>query len=195
MVHLHIPLGLWQRIQSYARAASPNEVTGIGLMKMADREFLSVTRLFLPKQSTCAGFCDFAEGELNQIILEVIQEDPKQAKMLCFRWHSHAEGSVFWSGRDEQDIDAWKGAWVANLVVNVRGDYCARLDIFEPLRLKNIPVEVAIDCPLDPEIDKVCAQEVHEKLTEIPPTWQLTGQMTGVKKGDGYGLFGSKQHL
>lgn len=192
MVRLRIPLELWQQISAYARAALPNEVTGIGLMETAKSGTLEVTKIFLPKQSACAGFCDFAEGELNRILYDVIQEDPKQAKMLCSRWHSHADGSVFWSARDEQDIDAWKGAWVVNLVVNTRGDYLARLDIFEPLRLKNIPLEVTIDCPPNPEIDVACAQEVREKLTEIPLDWLTTKQLIGRKKGDEHGLFGPK---
>lgn len=189
MVRLHIPLEVWQQIYAYARAALPNEVTGIGLIEITDMEVLKVKKIFLPRQQTCPGFCDFVDGELNRILFEVMQEDPQLAKMLCFRWHSHAEGAVFWSMRDEQDIRTWKGTWVANLVVNTRGDYLARLDVFDPLRLENLPLEVAIDCPPNPEIDEVCGQEIAAKLTVIQ---QITKMYPSDKGGDKFGLFGSK---
>lgn len=196
MVHcLHIPLELWQQIHAYARAASPNEVTGIGLMEIMDTGALRVTRLFLPRQRTSPGLCDFADGELNRILFEVMQEDPAQTKMLCFRWHSHAEGVVFWSPRDEEDIRAWKGAWVANLVVNTQGDYLARLDVFNPLKLENLPLKIVIDCPLNAAIDAACQQEIAEKLTEMPAIRQMIKIFGLGEGGDECGLFGSKTDL
>lgn len=46
MVRLRIPLELWQQISAYARAALPNEVTGIGLMETAKSGTLEVTKIF-----------------------------------------------------------------------------------------------------------------------------------------------------
>lgn len=155
-----------------------------------------VTKLFLPKQQTCSYFCDFEEGELNRIILDVVQENPVQAKSLCFRWHSHADGAVFWSTRDEQDIAAWKGDWTVNLVVNTLGEYLGRLDIFKPFRVSKIPLSVVVDYDIDMRISEKCAQEVQERLRVIPEVSLRAegfGDVFARKKGHGeLGLFGPK---
>ena len=164
-MNLHIPISIWQKLRLYAELSLPNEVTGIGTISVLDPNNLLVTETFLPRQETSPGFCEFADGELNQIIHDLIERDPESgASRLRFRWHSHGLGGVFWSPHDESDIESWEASWVVNLVMNVYGECLTRLDCFEPLRIREHPIKLCIDYPEDPALRAACSQELREKL-------------------------------
>lgn len=189
---LHIPLTIWQKLQLYTELSLPDEVTGIGTIRVLDPENLLVTETFLPRQKTSPAACEFFDGELNQIIYDLIELDPDHgASALRFRWHSHGYGQVFWSSKDESDIDSWDAPWVVNLVMNVHGDSLLRLDYFSPLRVRNHPVKLRIDCPDFLALRHSCQQELDEKLHRVP----LVGKQTLVKEALANGLFGSKEDL
>lgn len=192
-MNLHIPFAMWQKLQLYAELSLPNEVTGIGTIRVLGREDLLVTELFLPHQKTSPAVCEFADGELNQIMYDLIERDPERgASDLRFRWHSHGRGQVFWSGKDENDIDSWEAPWVVNLVINTRGEHLLRLDYFEPLRVRNHPVDLRIDWPEEFALRVACQQELQQKLMVVPPP--NIGQVFG-KEPMLNGLFGSTQDL
>lgn len=161
-----------QQIRDYIEFALPNEVTGIGSIEVIPgavyqgidgqtihgEDHLRVTEIYLPPQFTSAGHCEFKDGALNDIILHVMEDSPTGAANLRFRWHSHADGKVFWSSVDEQDISNWKGAWVVNLVMNARGEYLMRLDMFRDLRFTMHDLQLEIMRPED-----LAARERHRR--------------------------------
>lgn len=172
---LHIPIQIWQRMQYYTQLSLPNEVTGIGTIKVIGPEDVEVTEIFLPRQTASPCGCDFVEGALHGVIYDLMETAPERVEQLRFRWHSHAQGKVFWSRRDEQDIDAWDGPWVVNLVLNAEDKYLVRLDTFEPLRLRECPVEIVLT--VDDEFDAeraACKQEIAEcvqVVDDVAPAW------------------------
>ena len=165
---LHVPFLIMQQIFHYAHAALPNEVTGIGTIKQIGPSDFLVTEVFLPHQKTNPGFSEFDDGALNNIITDLIAEDPKRASDLRFRWHSHAKGQVFWSGTDNADIAEWQAPWVVNLVVNALSNSLARFDMFNPFLITNYPLEVMVDYDYDMELKKKCFQEVAERVKPLP---------------------------
>lgn len=165
---LHIPYDIWQRLKYYVQFSLPNEVTGIGAIRLDDKENCTVSGIFLPHQQVSPGFSEFADGALNTIITDFVGDNPTRVGELCFRWHSHGLGKVFWSGTDEQDISEWKGSWVINLVINARHDVLARLDIFEPFHHANIPITAVIDYPEDLALMAECQSMVKQKVNLIP---------------------------
>lgn len=170
---LHIPIKIWQRIQYYTQLSLPHEITGIGTINIIDAENLEVTEIFLPRQTANTCSCDFADDALHEIIYDLMETAPERVEQLRFRWHSHAHGQVFWSSRDEQDIDSWDGPWVVNLVVNAEGKYLARLDIFDPLRLHECPIEIVLTTEDDDHERTTCQQEIAERVQivdDIIPT-------------------------
>lgn len=192
-MNLHIPITIWQRLRLYTELSLPNEVTGIGTIEVQGPDDVVVREVFLPRQKTSPGVCEFADGELNRIIYELIERDDASysgASQLRFRWHSHALGNVFWSTKDEDDINDWDASWVVNLVMNVHGDHLARLDYFQPLHVHNHPVTLVIDYPEDPALRVACLQEIRERLTVMPLV-----KSPIVKEVIPDGLFGSTPHL
>ena len=166
---LHIPYRIWLQIREYVQAAQPNEVTGIGAIKVLNKQEVRVTEIFLPRQKADPAYSEFAKGELAKIVSNFVRNNPASAGNLCFRWHSHGIGKVYWSSIDNEDIDHWKGKYVFNLVTNVQGDVLARVDIFEPFRLA-VDAEVVIDYPsLTHEERQNYFDEVCTKVVPIPP--------------------------
>jgi len=161
---LRIPFEIWQKLQLYVELSAPNEVTGIGTVVVRDAENLEVTEIFLSRQMTSPAVCEFEDGELNGIIYDLMEQNPERVSQLRFRWHSHGCGKVFWSQKDERDIESWEAPWVVNLVMNVQGDYLCRLDYFQPLRIREYPVKIKVDY-LESALRENCAQELREKLT------------------------------
>ncbi len=165
---LHIPIQIWQRIRYYIDACAPREVTGIGTIEVVTSTELCVTEIFLPNQCSNAGYCECDDEALNGIIFNLVEDNPAEAGKLRFRWHSHANGQCFWSTTDQNDINNWQSEWVVNLVSNVKGDILARLDIFEPFRVANIPLETIIEFPESEELRAQCFAEAKQKVRAIP---------------------------
>lgn len=160
---LHVPLEIWQQMLYYANSALPNEVTGIGTISVVSQDELEVTKIFLPHQHVSPVYSEFDEGEVNDIMTDLIATDIYQGTDLRFRWHSHGLGSVFWSNIDEADIEKWQSDWVVNLVINVKTQFLARFDLFTPFRIVNYPLEVQIDFCNNPTLGKRYFTEVKQK--------------------------------
>lgn len=165
---LHVPFLIMQQIMHYANAALPDEVTGIGTIKAVNPDDFLVTEIFLPHQKCSPGYSEFEEGELNNIITDLITADPKRAADLRFRWHSHAQGQVFWSNTDNADIAKWQAPWAVNLVVNALGGALARFDMFEPFRIIDYTMTVKVEYEYDSALKQKCFAEVSEKVERIP---------------------------
>ena len=164
---LKIPQQIWQQMTYYAEASAPNEVTGIGLLEIEDQSTLLVQEIFLPHQAANAHECQFEEGALNNVIVDVMERGGRN-EMLCFRWHSHVGGQVFWSAKDVMDIEAWEGDWLVSLVMNTFQERLARLDLYRPLRVENAPVMVKIEYPENADLRARCAEEVQTRVKELP---------------------------
>lgn len=165
---LQIPLPIWQQMWSYANYCLPHEVTGIGTLEQLNNQTLRVTEIFLPYQHTNPGYSEFDEGELGNIITDLIATQPERVTDLRFRWHSHGLGQTFWSSTDEKDIASWESSWVANLVINAKGGHLARFDLFEPFRISNIPLTVEIDYRTDDALAAKYREDVASKVKVMP---------------------------
>lgn len=166
---LNIPLSIWRKMRAYVESNLPNEITGIGTVKVVDPDNLLVEEIFLPRQRTTPEHSEFLEGELNQIIDDLVEHSPSHsASALRFRWHSHAHGEVFWSEEDEDDIEAWDAPWLVSLVMNATDDCLVRFDHFDPLRLRSCPVKLHISDPIPSLVSNICWQEVCNKVVNHP---------------------------
>ena len=166
---LIIPFEIWQRMQCYVNLAAPAEITGFGTIKQIAGDFV-VDDIFIPEQASNEAFCETVEGAVNDIILDLIENSPTRVGDLRFRWHSHANGPVFWSITDENDIVSWEGPWVVNLVTNVNGDAKARLDAFmDELNIVNVELEVCLNADIPSGMEQACTAEVRQKVKYLPP--------------------------
>jgi hypothetical protein len=180
-----ISIGALQKIQFWTDMAS-GEVSGMGLVKSVNGT-LEVSDVFLVKQDSSGG-----TTELDQLALaELIQELEMQgidSSQLKFWWHSHCDMGVFWSGTDDECIEALAPAgWVLAMVVNKKGRYKLRLRT-------HIPFTMDIDdltyTPITPNVDGVNTSkwkaEFKSKVKES------VGFVKGVVR---YAGFGTTNHF
>jgi len=168
---LYIPIEIWQKMRGFCLAAMPNEITGLGTIKLTKNDhgdFLTVDQIFVPRQSVDPIYCESDKGAINEIIFGFTEDNPARAGDLRFRWHSHAGGSVFWSATDEKDINAWTGPWCVNLVMNVLDDYLARFDLFSGIRVPNLALDVRLVTTVPINVMAECKKEIRQKVTPIP---------------------------
>ena len=167
---LIIDAELYQYMMTLAELSAPNEILGIGMISKKEHDYYMdfvVEEVFVPRQEVSHGYCTFAEGAQNEIIDEVLARGDS-VEELCFRWHSHGYASVFFSPTDEKDIDNCDSPYVVNLVVNAYKDVIARLDVLEPVRVRNIPLEIVIDVPIDDTVVTECADEIAANCKILP---------------------------
>ena len=167
---LIIDIELYQYMMVLAKQSAPNEILGIGMMTKREFGYITefiVEEVFVPRQEVAPGYCTFAENAQNEIMNEILERGDS-TEMLRFRWHSHGDGEVFFSPIDENDIDKCDSDYVVNLVVNARCDKVARLDILDPVRVRNIPLEVVIDAGDDKELVEECKEEILKNCRLLP---------------------------
>lgn len=165
---LLIDTDLYAYIMVLAQESAPNEITGMGMITKKVHGYFTdfvLEEVIVPEQLVCPGYSAFKEGAQNKIITDVLErgDDPEK---LCFRWHSHGNGAVFFSSIDEEDIADCDSPYVVNLVVNTHCDVIARLDVLEPIRIRNIPVRVVIEPAYDEALVEECRDEV-KKCCEV----------------------------
>lgn len=188
---LRIPLEIWQQMLGYATAALPKEVIGVGTITQVSDHELVVREIFLPQQHTNVAYSEVDDGELNKIMTDLIEAgSEEEVENLRFRWHSHGYSGVFWSQTDNADIEKWQASWAVNLVINAKADALARLDLFEPFRVANLPLEVVIDYFSSPEMLILCRQEVAAKVKDLPSprNFAVDPRKKTSKGGGDYGL-------
>ena len=168
---LIIDRDLYEYIMTLAQESAPNEILGMGAISKkysANRTDFILEEVYIPEQFVLPGYCKFKEGAQNEIIEEVIASggDPEK---LCFRWHSHGNGSVYFSPVDESDIGNCDSPYVVNLVVNAEREMIARLDVFEPVHFHNIPVSIIIEPVKDKELVAECRADIEACCEPMPP--------------------------
>lgn len=159
---LIIDTELYEYMMTLARESAPNEILGMGMLSKRCRghntEFI-LEEVFVPEQTVSPGYCKFKKGAQNDIINEVLERGDSP-EGLCFRWHSHAFGSVYFSQTDEKDIDDCDSPYVVNLVVNARRDMVARLDVLEPVRVRHVPLEIIVEPSENEKLVRECKAEI-----------------------------------
>ena len=161
---LLIDTDLYAYIMVLAQESAPNEITGMGMITKKVHGYFTdfvLEEVIVPEQLVCPGYSAFKEGAQNKIITDVLDrgDDPEK---LCFRWHSHGNGAVFFSSIDEEDINNCDSPYVVNMVVNAQCDMVARLDVLEPVRIRHIPVNVVVEPLRDDALIRECRNEIKE---------------------------------
>ncbi|MDO4611925.1 MAG: hypothetical protein Q4B29_00460 [Candidatus Saccharibacteria bacterium] len=171
---LLIPRDIYSKMLCYATAALPNEVTGIGILETVPNttgcvQAFRVSEVRIAPQRTSNGYCEFEDEALHGVLLDLIEEGrTEDLEKLRLRWHSHGAGSVFFSTVDVKDIEenTLDAAWIVSLVINTKGEFTARLDLYQPFRIsESLTVEIVDELPV--ELMASCRVEVTKHLRPI----------------------------
>lgn len=140
----------------------PGEINGLGLVERRKNNFW-VTEVLILKERVSHGRATIDPLAFNEYVSEC--EDPSKIRM---QWHSHGDISAdFFSQKDISDtIAKWTGEYLISLLVNKRGEYRCRLDIFEPIYL-GFEIPLLVTVPVEKEILDFCREEIKEKVAPL----------------------------
>ena len=171
----------WYRLQAWATIAydeDKNEISGLmtavpqedGRIKIGDVEIL--------KQENSASNTELNADSVAQYTMKYAMKY-NNPNMKFVWWHSHHTMSAFWSGTDENEIDAWKNtSYSLALVINLKEEYKFRVSFW---RMNGLPVEQHVDTNLtierkEPNINITPAmskqyKELCEDKVSLVNTW------------------------
>lgn len=152
----------------------PVEISGLAKVIREGNNFRIFGEPMIPKQKCRRDGCetDFdmvAYGIwCNEMILGNREEELKQFKVW---WHSHGNGSVYFSNTDEATISrigSFYSEWWMHMVVNKRNHALLRLDIYKPERQKPVFVEkIKFSSPTSKELIQKIMVERREGMKQI----------------------------
>ena len=145
----------WNTMQQYAQIAyekDKNEISGLIPYKLVEHPVSKdmVYELFDPvilKQENT--------GTTTELDGEAIRDYQIKAGMkhgtdikFCW-WHSHHTMGAFWSGTDQNEIDAWENdSWSLALVVNLFQEYKLNVSVWQPIQYsEDVSLEIIRPVP------------------------------------------------
>ena len=138
----------WYRLQAWATIAyeeDKNEISGLmtavpqedGRIKIGDVEIL--------KQENSSANTELNGDAVSAYMMKYGMKY-NNPDMKFVWWHSHHTMGAFWSGTDENEIEAWKNeSYSLALVINLREEYLFRVSFW---KMNGLPVEYHEDTTL-----------------------------------------------
>ncbi len=160
---IYITLLAKRKLELYANATD-QEISGLGKVTQHADGNLWIDDVYIMEQKVSSGDTELDPEAVAKFINEVIVKGEDPAKLKLW-WHSHGMMGAFWSTTDEHTAGIFKNGWMLSVVVNQRGEYKCRLDVYEPVHLvvDNIDMEVSLPF-ISEELKKQIEAEVKEKV-------------------------------
>jgi proteasome lid subunit RPN8/RPN11 len=140
----------------YAELAKKSEIAGFAKM---NKNKLIYEVLPIPKQEVTGGTVNIDE----EFMLPFIHRS--DVHEIVVNWHSHGNGSVFWSSTDEENIETLGKfmKYLISIVVNNKRDYKARIDYFYPIHV-HADIKLDVHIPIPKNIATTMEEDVQKML-------------------------------
>lgn len=114
-----IPREVYDKVMRWCQSASPNEVSGFGIVERLENGSFRVKDAILLDQENTSG-----DTELNPAAIADAEFDYLNQGGLRWWWHSHVNMDVFWSGTDMNAMRQLGGqGWILATVFNLKYEY------------------------------------------------------------------------
>ncbi len=165
---LTMSLETWQTMMSYIHAC-PVEVNGFGYVTQTGPLDFYVYNILILEQEASMASVNVSESVLHRHLLEMVREGRSTGDMR-FQWHSHVNMEAYFSSTDTANIEAYARGWMLSLVANKRGEFEARLDVFEPFRVWS-PLKVCVEIPPDVDLLAQAREDISQKVRSPGRLW------------------------
>ena len=145
----------WNIMQQFAGLAydkDKNEISGLLCVKKSEHPVTNkpVYLLFDPvilEQENTGTTTELDGDAIRDYTIKAGMKHGKDIKF-CW-WHSHHTMGAFWSGTDQNEIEAWKNdSWSIALVVNLKQEYKLNISVWDPVEYsEDVPLEVIRPVP------------------------------------------------
>lgn len=160
-----------QKLRAYV-ALCPVEINGLGTVVRRGNDFL-ITDAFLIEQVASPAGVETNKEALGAFIYELVEAGGNPAT-LRLQWHSHVDFDVFCSPTDMETLNAYTADFMVNLVLNKRGEYHCRLDLYRPFRLGFL-VRLYVAAPaIEEAVLAACRRDIEHRVTirRRPTFWK-----------------------
>ena len=144
----------------------PEEISGLGEVRKFGNDFL-VERIHLMEQEVTSASTNLDQGDVANFLVSAVRRGIDTERIKIW-WHSHVHGNCYWSTVDDATMERFQNGWMIAIVGNKRGEYRARVDLYEPIRITidDLPIEIfnAVDRGL---VDPV-KEEIRKKVSVRP---------------------------
>ncbi len=162
---LFMPMHVWQKLMAYVQAC-PVEISGFGLLDLCNGD-LMVDDVYILEQVAGPGSVEVSEETLHRHLFEM-ERDGGNSGRLRLQWHSHVNMEAYFSSVDLRNIEDYQADWMVSLVLNKRGEFDLRLDMFRPYRAWT-PLQLRVRVPSDVLIQDECRREIARKVKQHRP--------------------------
>lgn len=174
----------WNTMQQYAGIAyeqDENEISGMIPYKIVEHPVSKkkVYELFDPVilQQVNSGTTTELDGEaIRDYQIKAGMKHGTDIKF-CW-WHSHHTMDAFWSGTDQNEINAWENdSWSLALVINLFGEYKLNVSVWQPIQYSedvNLEIIRNIASPTKKQL-KEYEELCDNKITTVKSGWSHIG--------------------
>jgi len=138
----------WYKLQAWAKLAydkDKNEISGLMTALPQEDGRIEIGNVEILKQENTGTNTDL-DGEAVAAYTMKYAMKYNNPDMKFVWWHSHHTMGAFWSGTDENEINAWKNnSYSLALVINLKEEYLFRISFW---KTNNLPMEQHIDTTL-----------------------------------------------
>ncbi len=167
---LVLPYNIKEQLRLYVHSLD-NEISGFGKIEFSEEEdTCTVTELKIFKQEVSGGSSDLDGQSIAQFITERVKAGESLGGWNLW-WHSHNSMGVFWSGIDTgtMDVNPLDAPYMVSLVTNNKGEYRARIDLYEPTHMFVDELTVVEEYPQDNSLQAQIEKEVKELVEQTKP--------------------------
>lgn len=139
-----------------------DEISGLSEVGVSPRGFV-LKQPFILKQTVTTGSTDLTEAAA-EFVFKLVSENQSPAPFK-FWWHSHVNMNVFWSEHaDEITARGFQNEFMISMVMNRRGEFLTRLDVFEPFPLTIYDLPVVVELTPDEKMVDFVREEIDGKV-------------------------------
>jgi hypothetical protein len=177
---IHISEMAARKLRCYV-TSTPMEISGMGVVKVREKgpsTIYLVEDIFLFKQKSSSGGTVLDRNDVAMFQAKYIMGGGDWGKMRCW-WHSHGNGSVFWSQIDDIQLDMNFAcdSYMVSIVANHDGEILGRVDMYTPEKKRDVnfdykEIHPIINLDVDRNLKRRCKCEVKKKNREVYHVWQ-----------------------
>tara|TARA_R100001594_G_scaffold3754_7_gene13872 strand:+ start:11572 stop:12513 length:942 start_codon:yes stop_codon:yes gene_type:complete len=138
----------WYKLQGWATLAyeeDKNEISGLMTAVPQEDGRIKVGDVAILKQENTGTNTELDADAVTEYKMKYAMKY-QNPNMKFVWWHSHHTMGAFWSGTDENEIEAWKNtSYSLALVINLKEEYLFRVSFWQ---MNGLPIEQHIDTTL-----------------------------------------------
>lgn len=140
------------------------EISGLGIIERQGNDFIIKDVYVLKQHTVIDGLHVELDPQAFNLFIYELAKNGGDTAGIKFQWHSHADAPAFFSPEDINTIAGYMNDYMISLVINKRGEYQCRLDLFKPFQLSLTTSLLVRVPPLDAAAAVKCQEDIDRNV-------------------------------